>query len=104
MRFNLQVNEITARPGARRRHVGQLFKDFVKVTSDSQSVLHHTPAETQSSKQDMRSQRDVYRHANPQWAGLWTAEPQINLPPVDHLFMCARENKVYLYCVCVYTQ
>lgn len=86
--FNLQVNDIRARPSARCRHVELIFKDFVKVTSWLAERPPQTPAEAQTNKQDMRSQRDIYRHASPQWAGLWTAKPQINLSPVDHLLVC----------------
>lgn len=86
--FNLQVNEIRARPSARCRHIGLIFKDFVKVTSWLAERPPQTPAETQ-------------------WAGLWTAKPQINLSPVDHLsvcmcvFLCTYSNKHSYMCICV---
>lgn len=51
--------------------------------------------QTPANKQDVRSQRDMYRHANPQRAGLWIAWPQINLPPVDRLLVCSA-----FVCVC----
>lgn len=62
--FGVMKLETGPEPGA--VHVGLLFKDFVKVTSWLTERPPQTPAETQTVKQDMRSQHDIYHHANPQ--------------------------------------
>lgn len=51
--FNLQLNEIRARPGARRAHAGLIFffvKDSVKVTSRLTLCPPQIPAETQTTQ------------------------------------------------------
>lgn len=50
--FNLQLNEIRARPGARRAHAGLNFfvKDSVKVTSRLTLCPPQIPAETQTTQ------------------------------------------------------